>query len=98
MISAQGQSDAFLTLAEKEYHSGVFRNLSDKLDPGDTWQNALALYRAIKRSSFLKAAIAGAQSYIRKRVEKATDFDPDAAQLFFWTGFTPDYIGLFPIV
>lgn len=94
---SQGVSNAFLTLAEKEYHSGRIRNLS-VMDPGDTWQNALALYRATKDSSFLNTAMDGAKAYIRSRVETpATDFnDPDAA-LFFWTGFTPDYIGLFQL-
>ncbi len=94
---SQGASDAFLTLANKEYNSERVRNLTEAQD-GDTWQNALALYRASKDSSFLNKAIEGANTYIRDRVEMpATGFDDPHADPFFWTGFTPDYIGLYQL-
>lgn len=94
---SQGVSDAFLTLAEKEYHSGRIRNLNE-MDAGDTWQNALALYRATKDSSFLVKAVDGARAYIQNRIDTLSeDFNDQDAAPFFWTGFTPDYICLFQL-
>lgn len=94
---SQGTSKAFLTLAEKEYEGTRIRNLGD-MEIGDTWQNSLALYRATNDRSFLDKAIVGAKEYIRNRVNKpSTDFNDPNAALFFWIGFTPDYIGLFQL-
>jgi hypothetical protein len=94
---SHGQSPAFLKLAQQEYTQSRIRNL-DKLERGDTWQNALALYRASGKQEYLERAMAGAEKYIENRVlQKATDFEDSLAQLFFWTGFVPDYIGLFQL-
>lgn len=94
---SQKKSDAFIAMAEKEYEGTRIRNLGD-IEVGNTWQNALALYRATNNSTYLKKAIEGAQEYIEKRVNQpATNFDDPEAALFFWTGFAPDYIGLFQL-
>jgi hypothetical protein len=92
-----GQSPAFLRLAQREFEGSRTRNL-DKLERGDTWQNALAMYRASGKAEYLEKALAGAEEYIENRVlRKATDFEDTLAQAFFWTGFVPDYIGLFQL-
>jgi hypothetical protein len=90
-----GNSRALLTLAENEFQSERVRNL-DKRERGDTWQNELALYQATGKDNYLRDAIEGARQYITERVKQpATDFDDPDAEAFFWTGFVPDFIGLF---
>jgi hypothetical protein len=62
---SHGQSPAFLKLAQQEYAQSRIRNL-DKLERGDTWQNALALYRASGQQEYLNKALAGAEKLYRK--------------------------------
>ena len=94
---SRGTSEAFLNLAESEYQGFRTRNLNKK-EAGDTWRNALALYRATRDGSFLDRAVDGAQEYIRDRVNKPSgDFNDQNAAFFFWNGYTPDYIGLFQL-
>ena len=86
----------FKTLAEQELTRSRIRNLNVP-EKGNTWWNALAVYRTTGEKRQLEAAIAGADRYIRKRVETAqTSFnDPDAAGgAMFWTGYAPRYIDL----
>jgi len=94
---ANGASKAILALAEKEFQGERIRNL-DKNEKGNRWQNALALFKATGDKKYLDLAVVGAQEYIKKRIDRfADDFkDPDA-ELFFWTGFVPDYISLFQL-
>jgi hypothetical protein len=90
-------SGAFLALAEKEIQRERIRNL-DKRERGDTWQNELALYQATNKDQYLRDAIEGARQYITDRVNQAaTDFDDPDEEAFFWTGFVPDFIGLFQL-
>lgn len=89
-----GKSKALLELAQGEYNNSRTRNLDVK-EPGDTWQNALALYRATDDRAYLDKAVRGADEYIKRRVEKpAGDFQTIEGGFFFWTGFTPDWINL----
>ncbi len=86
----------FMTLAQKEFRSSRVRNLNVP-DKGDTWWNALSIYRTTGDKDLLAKAIKGADDYIQKRLGKAqTNFkDPDApGGAFFWTGFAPRYIDL----
>lgn len=91
---SNGAAAEMLKLAESEYGGSRIRNLS-VLEPGATWQNALQLYRASGKESYLKTAIEGADAYIARRITRLPeDFnDPDAA-LFFWTGYAPRFIDL----
>ena len=54
------------------------------------------LYRATGETGYLKKAVAGADRYIRRRIDTpAADFrDPEAGGFFFWTGFAPKWIDL----
>ena len=54
------------------------------------------LYRATGEPGYLKKAVAGADRYIRRRIDTpAADFrDPEAGGFFFWTGFAPKWIDL----
>lgn len=91
-----GQSNVFfLELAKKEFGRSRIRNL-DVAEKGDSWVNAMFIYRATKDEKFLNLAISGADEYIQKRVEtKQTDFeDPYAPGLFFWNAFTPKWVEL----
>lgn len=93
----KGNSGAFLTLAEQEYKSTRIRNL-DKQEKADTWQNALALYQATGKVDYLKDATDGAKQYIADRVNNPiSKFDYPNAEPLFWTGFVPDFIGLFQL-
>jgi hypothetical protein len=86
----------FNTLAENELKTSRVRNLNVRTK-GDTWWNALTLYRTSGDKKQLEVAIAGADLYIQKRVDTAqTSFkDPDApGGSFFWTGYAPRYIDL----
>ena len=86
----------FLTMAKKEFNGSRIRNL-DVLEQGNSWKNALTLYMGTNDKKHLDLAIAGADNYIKTRIEKSpTDLnDPEADGLFFWTGFTPKWIDLF---
>lgn len=68
-----------LSFAGKEYHSTRVRNL-DVVEQGGTWRNAMHLYRATGETGYLKKAVAGADRYIRRRIDTpAADFrDPEA--------------------
>ena len=95
-ISGQ-QSPVMLQLAEQEFNRSRARNL-EKLEQGDRWQNALALYRANGQKTYLEKAIAGAEQYLAERVNRPmTGFNESGAEYFFWTGFTPDWINLFQL-
>jgi hypothetical protein len=85
----------FNSLAKSEFESSRVRNLS-VLEAGDTWWNALSLYRVNQDKRYLDMAIDGADKYIAQRVNTAqTDFnDPASGEGFFWTGFAPRYIDL----
>jgi hypothetical protein len=91
-----GPQNRFLVdLAEREYAGARIRNL-DVLDQGDTWENAMHLFRATGDEKKLKRAMEGASEYIEKRVDvKQTDFkDPYAPGAFFWNAFVSKWIEL----
>lgn len=91
----RGASPVFLRLAEEEFGRARVLNL-DTVARGDSWLNALELYRATGNARYLEHATQGADAYIKRRVETMqTDFnDPDAGNLFFWTSFAPNWIAL----
>ncbi len=91
-----GQSNVFfLELAKKEFAQSRIRNL-DVAEKGDSWVNAMQIYKTTKDEKFLNLAITGADEYIQKRIEiKQNDFeDPNAPGLFFWNAFTPKWVEL----
>ena len=92
-----GKSKAFMDLAQQEYSNSRTRNLN-VAERGDTWQNALAIYRATNEKLFLQKAMKGADEYLERRVKQPSDdFDNIEGGFFFWNGFTPDWINLFQL-
>jgi hypothetical protein len=91
----QESNPVFLALAEKMYGTDRTLNL-DVVEKGNSWKNALALYKATGEKAYLEKAMAGADAYIKRRIDHLqTDFnDPDAGGLFFWTGYAPKWIDL----
>ncbi|MGN6555943.1 MAG: hypothetical protein ACTHLW_19725 [Verrucomicrobiota bacterium] len=90
-----GASPVFLKLAEEEFGRARVLNL-DNVERGDSWRNALALYRVTGDTRYLERATNGADAYLKRRVETMqTNFnDPDAGHPFFWTSYAPDWIDL----
>jgi hypothetical protein len=84
-----------LHFAEKEYNSKRTRNLDVK-EKGQTWQNAMWIYKATGDKEWLQKATKGADEYLAERVDKPSeDFvDPQSGGFFFWTGFTPRWIDM----
>jgi hypothetical protein len=85
-----GSTPLFLELARDEYTSSRVRNLS-VLQKGETWWNAIAMYRAKKDPAYLETAIKGADEYLKQRIESPSSNFPDR---FFWTQYVPRYIEL----
>jgi hypothetical protein len=88
-----GASPVFRRQAEALLGRDRVLNLDD-ISKGDTWENHLALWEATGEPRYLDTARQGADEYISRRVERpARDFNRGG--LFFWTGFTPQWIDLF---
>lgn len=96
LYNITGRTNSFLlNLAKEEYGKNRNRNL-DKIDFGNRWQNALAIYRATNEKEWLDKACKGADNYISERIEtKQTKFKYKDDEFFFWTGFTPDWVNLY---
>jgi hypothetical protein len=84
-----GANPFFLELARREYGNSRTRNL-DNPERGDSWWNALWLYKATGDEAYLAKAISGADEYLRDRVDQPVT----APEGFFWTSFTPRFIDL----
>ncbi|TKG95455.1 hypothetical protein EYV94_08410 [Puteibacter caeruleilacunae] len=82
-------------LASHAYQSSKIRNLNVK-EKGDTWMNSMFMYKATQDKNYLQKAIAGADEYIKQRIETPqTDFsDPLSGGFFFWTGYASRWIYL----
>lgn len=96
LYNISGKNMPFLTqLAENEFNKKRVRNLEVK-EKGNTWQNALWMYKATTEKKWLEKAVTGADLYIESRInKKAVDFkDPFSGSFFFWTGYTPNWIDL----
>jgi hypothetical protein len=96
LYNIAGKNMPFLTkLAESEFNKKRTRNL-EVTEKGNTWQNALWIYKATGEKEWLLKAETGANRYISERIEKkAADFkDPYGGGFFFWTGFAPKWIDL----
>ncbi len=91
----QESNSVFLKLAEKKYGTERASNLNGTESCG-FWRSSLALYRSGGEKAYLKNAMAGADAYLDRRIDRLqTDFnDPCAGGLFFWTGFAPKWIDL----
>ena len=91
----QGAYPVFLTLAGNKYGKEGTSDAGTAEKSG-SWRNALALHRATGEKAFLEKAMAGADTYLDRRVDRLqTGFnDPDAGALFFWTEFSPKWIDL----
>lgn len=89
------KSPVFLRLAEVEFGQTRARNL-EKVERGDRWQNALALYEATGDRVYLEKAISGARDYLARRAQTyQKNFTAEETDYFFWTAFTNDWINLF---
>ncbi|MDF3076477.1 MAG: hypothetical protein K0S09_366 [Sphingobacteriaceae bacterium] len=89
------QNPLFVAIAKNEFAQARERNLDVK-ENGDSWMNAMHLYRATGDKTYLQKAIAGADEYIKVRVDKpqlAFD-DKFAGGVFFWTSYTNKWIDL----
>lgn len=91
----QESNPIFLNLAEKKYGTERASNL-DGTESCGFWRSSLALYGSSGEKAYLKKAMAGADAYLERRVNRPqTDFnDPWAGSLFFWTDFAPKWIDL----
>ena len=85
----------FMQQMEKEYGNARTRNL-DIEEKGNSWINAMHLFKTTGDSAYLKTAIAKASVYLKTRVNTAqTDFkDPLAGGFFFWPAYTNRWIEL----
>ena len=87
----------FLTrFASKAFHEDKVRNMN-AVQKGQTWWNAMHLYKATGKASYLKMAREGADAYIKGRVEKRADSFKDpvtTGNYFFWPSFTSRWIDL----
>jgi hypothetical protein len=96
LYNIAGKNMPFLIkLAESEFDKKRTRNLEVK-EKGNTWQNALWMYKATGEKQWLVRAESDANRYITERIDnKAIDFkDPGSGGFFFWTGYTPRWIEL----
>lgn len=91
----QESNPVFRHLAEKKYATEKASPL-DNIESGGLWRSSLALYRASGEKAYLKEAMARADAYLERRLDRLqTDFnDPCAGGLFFWTGFAPKWVDL----
>ncbi len=90
-----GASPVLRRFAESMLGKNRTLNLDDVAE-GGSWPNQLAVYNATREARFLTAAQRGADAYLAERVTKpATAFNEQG--LFFWTGFTPQWISLFQL-
>ncbi|MFM2232904.1 MAG: hypothetical protein RJB31_1605, partial [Bacteroidota bacterium] len=89
------QNPFFLKLMEKEYANARTRNL-DVEEKGNSWINAMHLFKTTGDSVYLKTAVAKASAYLQTRVNTAqADFtDPFAGGFFFWPAYTNRWIEL----
>lgn len=92
------RSPILLRVAEQLYGKTRTLNL-DAAVRGDTWQNALAFYRATGERTWLEKAKAGADTYIKQRLDKPQmDFhDPDSRGMFFWSSYAPNWMELYEL-
>ncbi|MFK7910041.1 MAG: hypothetical protein AB8F34_05495 [Akkermansiaceae bacterium] len=90
-----GGTTALVDLAKKEYQGSRIRNL-EASQKGQTWPNAMALYKMTGQQTYLDSAMRGADRYIEKRITTAqTNFDdPFGESMFFWTQYNPRFIWL----
>ncbi len=89
------QNPFLLQFMKKEYANARTRNL-DVEEKGNSWINAMHLFRTTGDSAYLKTAIAKASVYVQTRVNTAqSDFtDPIAGGFFFWPAYTNRWIEL----
>ena len=89
------QNPFLLQFMKKEYANARTRNL-DVEEKGNSWINAMHLFRTTGDSAYLKTAIAKASVYVQTRVNTAqSDFtDPFAGGFFFWPAYTNRWIEL----
>jgi hypothetical protein len=91
-----GKDQGFLLkLAREEFNKTRIRNL-EIAQKGNTWMNAMYLYKATGDTQYLKLAKAGADDYIEKRVKKGSFAfrDQYVGSMFFWPSFTSRWVEL----
>ncbi|GAA4303617.1 hypothetical protein GCM10023143_07270 [Compostibacter hankyongensis] len=90
------RSPVFKHYAEDLYGKPRVLNLK-MVSKGESWQNALALYRMNGKQEYLDKAKAGADEYIQQRITTPqTDFSDVHIETGgqFWTDFAPKWIDL----
>ena len=87
-----------LRMAQDLYGKTRTLNLDDA-EPGNIWQNALALHRATGDAAWLAKAKAGADAYLRERLATPqTEFRDKAGRgMFFWTSYAPNWMELYEL-
>ena len=89
-----GKHNSFYTsLAEKEFGTSRTRNLDDN-ETGNSWMNAMFLYKATSDKKYLNVAVSKAKQYLKQRVDKKqTAFqDPLNGSHFFWPTYTNHWV------
>lgn len=90
LYSVFGRNNSFYpALAAKEFGTSRVRNLDDK-EKGNSWINAMFLYKATGDKTYLDQSVKQARKYLQQRVYKRqTAFaDPLNGSHFFWPTFT----------
>ena len=92
------RAPVFLQAAEKLFGKTRTLNL-DAAVRGDIWQNSLSLWRATGDAKWLEKARAGADEYIRTRLDTPqVDFrDPASRGMFFWTSYAPNWMEFYEL-
>jgi len=97
-IFSQRRTTCDLRMAEEIFSEplDLCLNLAEKLQ-GNSWQNAMHLYKATGEKEYLKKAIEGADLYLEKRVvTPQVDFADEASRdMFFWTSYAPQWMELY---
>lgn len=89
------ENPLFKDLAKNEYFRVRERNLDVK-ESGNSWMNAMHLYKATGDKAYLQKATQGADEYLKTRIyaPQTTFRDKAAGGLFFWPTFTNKWIDL----
>ncbi len=89
------ENPLFKEMAKREYFHSRERNLDVK-ENGNSWMNAMHLYKATGDKAYLEKATQGADEYLKTRVQdpQKTFRDKTAGGLFFWPTFTNKWIDL----
>lgn len=94
-----GKTEVFRHYAKDLFDKPRALNLN-MVSEGASWQNALALYRLTDDAKYLEQAVAGADAYIARRMQKPEKNFSDVRVTSggqFWTDYAPKWVDLFEL-